>query len=82
MIIESHSEHLLLRLLRRIRETATADIPHTRFRIGPEDVAVLYFEPDGDETFVHNLQICPDGTFADRWPAGFFDERFEEIFGE
>ncbi len=82
MIIESHSEHLLLRLLRRIRETAKADIQHSRFSITPDDIAVLYFEPDADETFVHQLRISPDGTFADRWPKGFFDERFEEIFNE
>lgn len=82
MIIESHSEHILLRLLRRIRETSTADIQHTRFSITPDDVAVLYFEPEGDETFVHNIRISPDGTFADRWPKGFFDERFEEVFSE
>lgn len=82
VVIESHSEHLMLRLLRRIRETSKADIQHMRFSISADDVAVLYFEPDGDETFVHHLRISPDGTFADRWPRGFFDERFKEIFNE
>lgn len=82
VVIESHSEHLILRLLRRIRETSKADIQHKRFSISGDDVAVLYFEPDDDETFVHHLRISPDGTFADRWPRGFFDERFEEIFNE
>jgi len=82
MIIETHSEHILLRLLRRIRETGKADIQHARFNLTPEDVAILYFEPDADETFVHHIRVSADGTFADRWPKGFFDERFEEIFDE
>ncbi len=82
MIIESHSEHLILRLQRRIRETTGADIQHARFSITPEDIAVLYFDPAGDETLIHHLRISPDGFFADRWPKGFFDERFDEIFSE
>ena len=82
MIVESHSEHLLLRLQRRISETAGADIRHTRFSITPDDIAVLYFDPIDDETLIHHLRISPDGAFADRWPKGFFDERFEELFSE
>jgi hypothetical protein len=77
-VVESHSEHLLLRLLRRIRESGL----QINGTISSDDVAVLYFEPDGDETYVHHLRVCSDGTFADRWPNGFFDERFEDIFGE
>ncbi len=81
-VIESHSEHMILRLLRRVRETSMADIQHHRFNVTPDEISILYFEPEGDESFVHLLRVSPDGTFVDRWPAGFFDERFEEMFNE
>jgi predicted ATPase len=82
LIVESHSEHIILRLMRRIRESSSADIKHTRLHVKPSDVAVIYFEPEGDETYVHLLELTDDGAFADRWPHGFFDERFEEFFDE
>lgn len=81
-IIETHSEHIALRLLRRIRESSVTDIPHSRFHVRPEDVAVLYFEPENGKTWLHEIRIGSDGEFIDRWPKGFFDERDEDIFGE
>lgn len=82
LLVESHSEHILLRLMKRIRESAAADIRHHRFAVSPSDVSVLYFEPEGDQTFVHLLRLTEDGEFADRWPHGFFDERYQDLFDE
>jgi len=82
LLVESHSEHILLRLMKRIRESAEADIQHRRFAVSPSDVSVLYFEPEGDQTFVHLLRLTEDGEFADRWPHGFFDERYQDLFDE
>ena len=48
-----------------------------------EDVAVNYFEPQGDGTTkVHIIRVAPDGEFIDRWPHGFFPERNRELFDE
>lgn len=82
-LIESHSENLLLRILRRIRETTEGRVKDATLKIEPDDVAVLYFDPQADGTTkVKQLRISRDGDFIDRWPAGFFEERSRELFGE
>ena len=82
-VIESHSENLLLRLLRRIRETNDGSLKDKSLEVVPDDVAVMYFDPQSDgTTVVKRLRISRDGDFIDRWPAGFFEERTKELFGE
>ncbi|MDE2692337.1 MAG: DUF3696 domain-containing protein [Acidobacteriota bacterium] len=77
-LIETHSEHLMLRILRRIRETSDGE--EVGFPVKPEDVAVLYVEPGSEGAEVVHIPITPDGDFAHPWPDGFFDEREEELF--
>jgi len=81
-IIETHSEHLILRILRRIRETTegAANYPDYLPKIRPEDVAVIYADPSSEGTILHHLKITADGDFIDRWPTGFFTERADELF--
>jgi predicted ATPase len=79
-IIETHSEHIALRILKRIRETGRSDIPHSRWSLKPDEVSVLYFEPEGGQTFIHELRIDSTGEFIDKWPRGFFEERYEDLF--
>lgn len=82
-LIESHSENLVLRILRRIRETTEGRVKEKVLRVTPDEVAVLYFDPQSDGTTkVKQLRISRDGDFIDRWPAGFFEERSRELFGE
>ncbi len=66
-IVETHSEHLLLRLRRRIAEGV----------VDPSNVAVLYVERDGSRSHVRALDLDKTGQFDD-WPKGFFDERYRE----
>lgn len=87
-LLETHSEHLILRLLRRIRETTEEDFsewPEELKKacpqgIRPSDVAVLYVEPGEEGAQVRNLRINELGEFIDEWPNGFFEERIREIF--
>jgi hypothetical protein len=79
-ILETHSEHLMLRILRRIRETTEGELDPGLTPIRPEDVAVLYVLPDKDGAKVVEIPIQPDGEFATQWPQGFFAERAEELF--
>jgi AAA ATPase domain len=79
-ILETHSEHLILRILRRIRETTDGELPPDLTPIRPEHVAVLYVLPENDGAKVVEIPIRPDGEFAERWPQGFFAERAKELF--
>lgn len=82
-IIETHSEHLLLRILRRIRETSAGKVLDRELQCQPEAVAVLYFAPQADgSTQIHQLRVTRGGDFMDRWPDGFFEERSRELFDE
>jgi predicted ATPase len=82
-VIETHSEHFLLRILRRIRETYRSDIAHTLFSLNAEDVVVLYVDKTKEGTSnIVQLRLSEDGEFIDRWPNGFFTERDGELFDE
>jgi hypothetical protein len=71
LIVETHSEHIMLRVQRLIREGAVA----------ANRVAVLYVDTDnGGSASVVRLRLAEDGSFVDEWPQGFFEERFDEMF--
>jgi hypothetical protein len=80
-LIETHSEHLILRLLRRVRETTEGDLEHGSLTLRPEDLCVLYVEPTDEGSRVIELPVTPDGDFRVPWPGGFFAERVTELFG-
>lgn len=83
IIVETHSEHILLRLLRRVRQAANPDRSLDPHSLGREDVVVLYVDPQPNgESTVKHLRIGRDGEFIDRWPRGFFEERWTELFDE
>ena len=79
-LIETHSEHLMLRVLRRVRETTDGELPQGATPVRPEDVAVLFVQPGPHGAEIVHLPITADGDFAHPWPDGFFDEREEELF--
>jgi predicted ATPase len=83
ILLETHSEHLILRLLRRIRETSQGLIPNENceIRCTPDDLAVLYVDQASDGIRVSNLRVDEQGRFIDEWPEGFFEEGFNEIAG-
>ena len=80
LLVETHSEHLILRILRRIRETTRKVLPPGVVGISPDDVAVLYVEHGNEGAIVREIRIDPQGRFVDDWPDGFFEERFNEVF--
>ena len=79
-LIETHSEHLILRLLRRVRETSVGEITDAKLALRPEDISVLFVRPGKDGSEVLNLPVTADGDFACPWPGGFFAERAQELF--
>ena len=79
-LVETHSEHLLLRIMRRIRETTTGELPSDAARVCPDDVMVLFVEPDGSRSIVREMPLNERGELVRAWPGGFFEEDLREIF--
>lgn len=80
LLLETHSEHLMLRLLRRIRETAAGKNENEKLHLKPEDLSVLYITNQAGGMNVLHLPVNEDGDFDKPWPKGFFEERAEELF--
>lgn len=80
-LLETHSEHLMLRLLRRIRETHEGELPESFPQVLPEMLSVLYVQPNEEgNTEIMQIPVTPDGDFGKKWPNGFFAERAKELF--
>lgn len=79
-LIETHSEHLILRILRRIRESSEGELPDGLKPLAPEDVSIIYLDTAAGGVKAKRIEIDRDGEFTSRWPNGFFAERGEELF--
>jgi len=79
-MLETHSEHILLRIMRRIRETSAGKLPEGCHPVYPEDVMVLFVEPDGKRSIIREMPLNADGELVKAWPGGFFEEDLREIF--
>lgn len=80
LLVETHSEHLLLRIMRRLRETAAGDLPDGAPPVRPEDVMVLFVEPDGPRSIIREMPLNERGELVKAWPGGFFEEELREMF--
>jgi len=81
-LLESHSEHLLLRIMRRMRETFEGKLPDGIPPVTPDDIAVLFVEPDGAHSIVREMPLNERGELLKAWPGGFFEEGLREVFPE
>ena len=71
-IIETHSELLILRMQRLIREK----------RLDATDLSVIYVDPndpDVEGSAVKQLGLDECGDFVSDWPDGFFEESYHEM---
>jgi predicted ATPase len=68
LLIESHSEHLLRRLQRRIAEE----------KVAPESVAMYVCEPDSAGSRIERLQVDEYGDILN-WPPDFFGNELEDV---
>jgi len=78
-VLETHSEHLMLRILRRIRETTGGGHKDDGLAITTDDVSVLYVQSGEDGSQVTQIPVTSDGRFEIPWPEGFFAERAKEL---
>ena len=70
-IIETHSEHFILRIQKLIREG----------KISPKLIAInyVYLDENGEGSKIDYMQINENGKFINKWRHGFFNERLNEL---
>jgi hypothetical protein len=79
-LLETHSEHLLLRVMRRMRETSESRLSAGQHPVRPGDVMVLFVEPVGPRSIVREMPLNERGELVKAWPGGFFEEGLREVF--
>jgi len=79
-ILETHSEHLILRIQRRIRETLEGK-SGGEYSLSAKDVAIYYFNPRSEGAKFERIDIDRKGEFIQPWPDDFFEIDFYERFG-
>jgi len=78
-LLETHSEHLILRIMRRIRETHAGALPKGATPIKKKDVSILFVEPDAARCIVREMPLNEQGELVKAWPGGFFEEGLREV---
>jgi energy-coupling factor transporter ATP-binding protein EcfA2 len=78
-LLETHSEHLILRLLRRIRETEKGTVPAGR-QLRTDDLAVYYIRQEDGCSMIRRIDVDVKGEFIQPWPDDFFEIDFYERF--
>ena len=68
-IIESHSEHFLQRLQRRVAEGT----------LSPNDVAIYFCEATDQGSSLQELKVSPMGEI-DNWPTNFFGDPMTDLY--
>ncbi|HQM27475.1 MAG TPA: AAA family ATPase [Syntrophorhabdus sp.] len=79
LLIETHSEHIILRIMRRMRETYEGKLSKGDIPIHPEDVSIIYVEPDINGSVVREMPLNARGELVKAWPGGFFEEGLREV---
>ena len=68
LLVETHSEHLLMRIQRRIADGL----------IDAEQVSLYYCEPTKEGTKIRRIEIDDFGRLGEDLPEGFFEESYTE----
>lgn len=69
LVVETHSEPILLRLQRRVAEQ----------RITSDDLSVVHVVREGSASRLEYVAVQADGQLDYQWPGGFFDNRMEDL---
>lgn len=77
-LVETHSEALLLRIMKRIRQTADGELPAWVEPTTPDDIAIHLIQNIGNGVVLTTVELNERGDFARHWPGGFFEETLRE----
>lgn len=70
VLAETHSEHMVLRAQRLVRED----------RLAPHDASLVFVSTrDDGSAHAQQIPLTSEGEFERPWPGGFFPERYEEL---
>lgn len=69
LIVETHSEPMLLRLQRRVAEG----------RVDHQSLSVVHVQRHGLSSTVADVPVREDGQLDYVWPGGFFDDRMDDL---
>jgi len=70
-IVETHSEIILLRLLKLIRKG----------ELDSNNLRVYYFDnKDKEGSEIKRMHISKEGELITQWPEGFFSNEIDEVF--
>ena len=67
LVIETHSENLLLRILKEIRDK----------NLSHEEVKILYVYMEDGQSKVDEIELNEKGGFKSKWRDGFFTEKLD-----
>ena len=70
LLIETHSEHLVLRLQKLIRDG----------KLSKDKVAIINITKGPSGSTAQHMLMDDSGEFLTEWPGGFFTERLNELF--
>lgn len=79
LIVETHSEHLILRVLRRIRETNRKQVL-SGHSLTPDQLRIQYVRREGSVSRAQTIDVDVNGDLVDPWPDDFFEQDFKERF--
>lgn len=79
-LIETHSEALLLRMMKRIRQTQDGELPKGVPAASVDDLAVYLIQNEGKGVTVMPMRMTERGEFIKPWPKGLFEESLRETF--
>ena len=68
-IVETHSETILLRLLKEIRNK----------NLKQKDLKVFYVDKDKNGSEIIEMDISEEGELISQWPEGFFSTELDEM---
>lgn len=78
-LLETHSEHLLLRLMRRMRETQDGASPAPDLTLAPDSITILFVETYEGRSIYREMPLNERGELVKAWPGGFFEEDMNEL---
>ena len=81
-LLETHSEHLVLRMMRRMRNTTRKELPAGIPDTLSENIAVCVTTRNQEQhtSHTHRMEVSSEGQLLEPWPGGFFEEDFLERF--